>query len=128
LTADSSPAYVAPMRILELDTRPSREIAEYGSSGVRAWYLARGDGVNVVRLEIRPGGRLGRHPAGVSQLFAVVSGAGWVSGRDGKRQPVAAGQAVVWEAGEEHESGADATVMVAVIVQAGGLAPSDAPD
>jgi quercetin dioxygenase-like cupin family protein len=116
------------MRILELDTRPSRAIAEYGSRGVRAWYLARGGRVNVVRLEIGPGGRLGRHPAGVSQLFAVVSGAGWVSGPGGERRPIAAGQAVVWEAGEEHESGADATPMVAMIVQADGLSPAGGPD
>ena len=116
------------MKILELGGRPSREIDGYGSRGVRAWYLARGGGTNVVRLEIAPGGRLGRHPAGIPQLFAVVSGAGWVSGPDGTQRSIVAGEAVVWEVGEEHEAGAESTTLVAVVVQSEGLAPSDAPD
>lgn len=31
------------------------------------------------------GGLIGRHEADVRQLFAVVAGAGWVSGQEGRR-------------------------------------------
>jgi quercetin dioxygenase-like cupin family protein len=70
----------------------------------------------VVVMEIGPGGVLGRHPATVAQLFVVLSGSGWVSGPDGERVDVAAGEAALWEAGEEHESGSHEG-MTALVVE-----------
>jgi quercetin dioxygenase-like cupin family protein len=75
---------------------------------------------HVVVMEIAPGGVVGRHPAAGTQLFAVVSGTGWVSGGDGDRVPIRAGEAVVWEPGEEHESGSDEG-MTALVVEAESL-------
>ncbi len=75
---------------------------------------------HVVVIEIGPGGVVGRHPAAVRQLFAVVRGAGWVSGGDGERVPIRAGEAVLWEAGEEHESQSD-TGMTALVVESESL-------
>jgi quercetin dioxygenase-like cupin family protein len=76
---------------------------------------------HVVVMEIGAGGVVGRHPAAVGQLFVVVLGAGWVSGADGVRRPIQAGEAVAWEAGEEHESGSDEG-MTALVVEAESLA------
>jgi quercetin dioxygenase-like cupin family protein len=73
--------------------------------------------LQVVFIEIGPGGVLGRHPTGSHQLFAVVSGSGWVSGADGERAPIEAGNVVAWEPGEEHESGS-AEGMTAIVVEA----------
>ena len=70
---------------------------------------------HVVVIEIGPGGVVGRHPAGVAQLFAVVGGSGWVSGEDGEREPIVAGDAVLWEPGEEHESGSEDGMSVLVV-------------
>jgi quercetin dioxygenase-like cupin family protein len=70
---------------------------------------------HVVVIEIGAGGTVGRHPAAVFQLFAVVRGSGWVSGAEGSREPIGAGEAVVWEAGEEHESGSDEGMTVLVV-------------
>ena len=70
---------------------------------------------HAVVLEIAAGGVVGRHPAGVPQLFVVVCGSGWASGADGTREPIAAGEAVVWETGEEHESGSDEGMTVLVV-------------
>jgi quercetin dioxygenase-like cupin family protein len=72
-------------------------------------------------IEIAPGGIVGRHPAVVPQLFVVVRGSGWVSGADGEREPVEAGDAVLWEQGEEHESGSD-TGMTAIVLEYEALA------
>jgi quercetin dioxygenase-like cupin family protein len=71
-------------------------------------------------IEIAPGGVVGRHPAAVSQLFVVVRGSGWVSGADGEREPIEAGQAVLWDQGEEHESGSD-TGMTALVLESASL-------
>jgi quercetin dioxygenase-like cupin family protein len=72
---------------------------------------------HVVVIEIGPGGLVGRHPAVVAQLFVVVRGTGWVSGADGLRIQISTGEAVLWEPGEEHESGSDEG-MTALIVEA----------
>jgi hypothetical protein len=71
----------------------------------------------VVVIRIGAGGLVGRHPSGCQQLFLVVEGAGWVSGGNGRREPIAAGEAVAWEEGEEHESGSDEG-MTALVVEA----------
>jgi quercetin dioxygenase-like cupin family protein len=75
---------------------------------------------HAVVIEIGPGGVVGRHPGVVRQLFVVVRGSGWVSGADGSRDPIGAGEAVVWEAGEEHESGSDEG-MTALVVETDAL-------
>jgi hypothetical protein len=66
-------------------------------------------------FHIGPGGFIPRHPAVGAQLFAVVEGAGWVSGSDGNRIPIRAGQAAYWESDELHESGTDKGMRVIVV-------------
>ena len=90
-----------------------------GSAGVTAAALARlekVDGAGVDVLTFEPGGLLGRHPTRLWQLFLLVSGTGWASGSDGVQERLVPGDAVLWEPGEEHESGTD-DGMVAVVVQ-----------
>ncbi len=67
-------------------------------------------------LHLPAGGLVGRHPAAGRQMFAVVAGAGWVSGGDGRRREVGPGTAALWEPGEEHEAGSDGG-MTAVCVE-----------
>lgn len=64
--------------------------------------------VRVTCLTVEPGGVIGTHPAVGGQVFLVVAGSGWVSGPDGERQPIQAGQGVRWDEGEIHTSGTDA--------------------
>ena len=77
------------------------------------------DGFAVDVLTIAAGGRVGRHRTRLWQLFAVVAGEGWVSGSNGQPEPIRAGEAVLWEPGEEHESGSDGGGMVVCVVQSG---------
>jgi quercetin dioxygenase-like cupin family protein len=96
------------------------DVTEHGSRGlhmVEAARLAVAGEFRVHVAQVRPGGLLGRHPTRLWQLFRVVHGEGWVSGEDGQRHPLRAGQAVLWHPGEHHESGSD-TGMTVVIVQA----------
>jgi quercetin dioxygenase-like cupin family protein len=95
-----------------------RDVTAPGSTNARVKRLAAQGQVAVI--EIGPGGVVGKHPAASAQLFVAVSGDGWVSGADGEREAIVAGQAVLWEQGEEHESGSYAG-MTALIVEAESL-------
>jgi quercetin dioxygenase-like cupin family protein len=90
-----------------------RDVTAPGSVSARVRRLT--TGAHVAVIEVEPGGVVARHPAGSFQLFAVVSGSGWVSGAERGREPVAAGEAVVWDPGEEHESGSDVGMTVLVV-------------
>lgn len=95
-----------------------REVTAVGSVSARVKRLA--PRAHAVVIEIGPGGVVARHPAIVPQLFVVVRGSGWVSGADGTREAIAAGEGVLWEPGEEHESGSD-TGMTALVLESESL-------
>jgi len=98
----------------------ARDLGAYGSTGVtvtpHARVLEPVDGFAVDVTRYAAGSVNGRHPAPIWQLLAVVHGEGWAAGDDDQRLPLTAGDAVLWEPGEEHSSGS-ADGMVAVIVQ-----------
>ena len=111
------------MKIFDFDSAPARLIDQFGSTAANATPLTAPEGdAHVVCIRLGPGGLLGRHAAQSAQLFVVVQGEGWVSGADGEQQPVNAGTAAFWEAGEEHESGSDSGMTV-IVVEAERLAP-----
>ena len=104
------------MRRVEL---PDEDLTSFDSEQVSHRPLARVleplEGFAVDVLTVAPGGRVGRHPTRLWQLFAVVCGDGWVAGPDGRREPIRAGEAALWEPGEEHESGSDGGMLVCVV-------------
>jgi quercetin dioxygenase-like cupin family protein len=104
--------------VRRVELRGEREVTAPGSISARVRRLA--SEAHAVVIEIAPGGVVARHPAVVSQLFVVVSGSGWVSGNDDEREAIRAGEAVVWDQGEEHESGSDEG-MTALVVEAESL-------
>ena len=53
-------------------------------------------------LRVAAGGEIGRHPAVGDQLLLVLSGRAAVCGGDEVWHDITAGQAVLWDAGEEH--------------------------
>jgi quercetin dioxygenase-like cupin family protein len=73
-------------------------------------------------FRLAPGGRIARHPATVPQILAVLEGNGHVSGDDGAFEAIAAGEAVFWSAGEEHETVSDGG-LTAVVLEAAELRP-----
>ena len=77
-------------------------------------------------FRIAPGGRIARHPASIPQILAVLEGAGDVSGADGVAEPIAAGEAVFWRAGEEHET-TSTSGLTALILEGDGLEPYRRP-
>ena len=84
--------------------------------------LAAGAPVQAAVMRLSAGGRIARHPATVPQILAVLEGAGRVSGSDGRFQPIAAGEAVFWAEGEEHETETD-DGLTAIVLEAPELTP-----
>lgn len=78
--------------------------------------IDRGSMVQIAIFRVAAGGRIGRHPATVPQILAVLEGSGQVSGADGAYEPIGAGEAVLWERGEEHET-TSAAGLTALIVE-----------
>jgi len=104
--------------VKRVDLRGEREVTAPGSASARVRRLA--GQAHVVVIEVGVDGVVARRPAVGAQLFAVVRGSGWVSGGDGERQSIEAGEAVLWEPGEEHESGS-LNGMTALVVEAESL-------
>ena len=71
-------------------------------------------------FRVAPGGRIARHPASYPQILAVLDGSGNVSGPTGVEEPIEAGEAVFWQAGEEHET-KTADGLTALIIEGDGL-------
>jgi quercetin dioxygenase-like cupin family protein len=95
---------------------PSFDSDEYDAEGVTFVTLVENDGYVVTLATFEAGASIGEHPAGVPQLFHVVSGRGWVSGADRDRVRISAGEHVVGETDERHASGTSGG-MIAVIIQ-----------
>jgi quercetin dioxygenase-like cupin family protein len=115
------------MRWIELD---QGDVDEHGSTGLHLIEAARLTADTHFRTHIArfaPGGELGRHPGRWWQLFCVADGTGWVSGEDGVRHEIEAGQAVLWEPGESHESGSDSGMTLVMVQSALPLPYGESP-
>jgi quercetin dioxygenase-like cupin family protein len=111
-----------------LDFTPGHDtlISVYKSHGAYALPLGEGRGEgHVYRIRIEPGGAIGSHEAAFGQLFLIVAGSGWVSGGDGIRRPIGAGQGAFIGRGEVHAKGSD-TGLTAIMVQLTDLAVAPA--
>jgi quercetin dioxygenase-like cupin family protein len=110
------------MRIGQLDDDERRPITAHDSAGASVTPVAKSDHVSVVQIELEPDGVLGMHPATVPQLFVVIAGEGTVRSGGSEPQLVAAGDAVWWDAGEEHETRSD-TGLLALVIESTSLDP-----
>jgi len=112
---------------MQLFQMPREAITAFGSTGVSMDFLPRtvdGNECRVAIAYLATGGTLGRHPATLRQVFAVVSGTGEVEA-NGLRRAIGPGTLVVWEPGEEHEARATSD-MTAVVVEVTGTLELDA--
>ena len=65
--------------------------------------ISAGSSFQAAVFRVAPGGRIVRHPATYPQILAVLEGSGEASGERDVTEPIVAGEAVFWHAGEEHE-------------------------
>ncbi len=91
------------MKILTIDPAKAHAGEAYGSQGFALTHIAAGQ-ARLSHAVLAPGGRIGRHPATQEQLLLLIDGQGEVCGVDGVFQTITAGQAALWQPGEEHET------------------------
>ena len=101
---------------------PRQELLQRVTVAPLSRSLSQGAPFQAAIFRIAGGGSIARHPATVPQILAVLEGSGAVSGTDGIGEPIAAGEAVYWPAGEEHETSTD-TGLTALILEGEGLVP-----
>lgn len=77
--------------------------------------LRSGGPAHVITALLEPGGKIGRHPASRPQLLMVVSGNVRITGDGGQALELCAGQAVLFERGEQHESVASNAVTLVIM-------------
>jgi GrpB-like predicted nucleotidyltransferase (UPF0157 family) len=95
------------MRIVRFDPEVSLPVTRSGSHFKIAELTGPDSRAGVKVFHLPAGGLIGTHEATALQLFAVVAGSGWVSGREGRRRDLRAGYAALWDEGELHEAGSD---------------------
>jgi quercetin dioxygenase-like cupin family protein len=93
------------VRLIDFREPRAEAVDRYGSREAAFARIAvtHGDG-HLSCMYLGPGGCLGRHPAPCPQLFCVLAGAGTVTGGDGVPRLIESGRAVLFDAGEDHES------------------------
>ena len=111
------------MRVVEFSAANADAISLYQSINASSVALGQGGGeAHVYCIHFGPGGQIGSHPTGFSQLFLVVQGSAWAAGPDGVRVALQAGQGAFFERGEVHSKGSEFG-MVAIMVQATEFEP-----
>ena len=99
---------------------PREELLEGVTVAPLSRPMGQGSPFQAAVFRLAAGGRIVRHPATYPQVFAVLEGSGHVSGADGVEEPIEAGEAVFWRAGEEHET-TSPDGLTALIIEGDGL-------
>ncbi|HET7657132.1 MAG TPA: cupin [Bacillales bacterium] len=113
------------MKRYQYDSR--RPIDKFGSRDVSISPLMRivESHVNILQvacMHLEKDGLIGGHEAAVPQMFVIVNGEGWVAGEDRTRHPIQAGQAVLWDAGEWHET-STRSGLTAIVIETDTIVP-----
>jgi quercetin dioxygenase-like cupin family protein len=106
------------VEILSFGAPTGSPVHAFGSVGVTAQALVRGETLAVSVLHVAAGGEVGRHPAPVDQLMMITAGRGAVQVAGGPWQDIGAGQAVMWRAGDDHATRAVEDITAVVVEMA----------
>ena len=112
------------MKIFNFDKDSGREITNFDSKhAIFSRIIQHKKSVHIGCFHIGAEGVVGSHPATVHQLFLVLSGQGWVVGKEGVKYHIQAGRAAYWEPEEIHESGSEEGMTV-IVIEGDDLVPS----
>lgn len=104
------------MKVYKLDHENGKEITMYNSYNSKISRIIRHDKpLQMGCIFINSEGCVGLHEAVCDQLFLVISGEGWVTGKEGVKYNIKSGFAAYWESGEIHESSSEHGMLVLVI-------------
>jgi quercetin dioxygenase-like cupin family protein len=92
------------MEIYNFGKEQGKSISQYNSEFIMTRIMMAEKGVHIGCMYLDENGIIGRHEATTPQLLIVVDGVGFVSGEDGDKVEVAAGDAVFWKSREMHDT------------------------
>ncbi|NDI33845.1 cupin domain-containing protein [Chengkuizengella sediminis] len=105
------------MKMLRFDQEVGKEITAFDSKNlIMSRIIKESDSLHISCMFIGPDGVVGHHQALGSQLFLVVSGEGFVRGKEDIKTPIKEGQAAFWEPGEWHETTTEKG-MTAIVIE-----------
>jgi quercetin dioxygenase-like cupin family protein len=108
------------LKIIRLDEITGKNITQYGSDLIMRKILMTKQASHVGVMDLKENGLVGYHDATIPQLLIIVEGEGWVRAGDEAEVKVTAGDVVLWEKGEGHETTTE-NGMKAIVIESEGL-------
>ncbi|MBE5104939.1 cupin domain-containing protein [Bacillus thuringiensis] len=111
------------MKIFDFSEKVGKNILAFQSNFIMSKILNHQGNVHIGAMHLQVNGMIGYHEAVVSQLLLIVDGEGYVCGADKEKVKVEAGQSVLWEKGEPHETSTE-NGLVAIVMEGENLEQS----
>ena len=108
------------MRIIHLNNVIGKNITQYDSSFIMRKLLMTNQPSHVGLMELEENGIVGYHVAAVPQMLIGIEGEGWVRAGEDAKARITAGNVVLWEKGEGHET-TTLGGMKAIVIESEGL-------
>ena len=108
------------MKIIRLDDIAGKHISQYRSDFIMRKILMTEQPSHVGIMALKENGLVGYHDATVPQMLILLEGEGWVRTGEEAKVKVTAGDVVLWEKGEGHETATDKG-MKAIVIESEGL-------
>ena len=108
------------MKIIRLDEIAGKNITQYGSDFIMRKIVMTNHPTHVGIMELKENGLVGYHEATIPQALIILTGEGWVRTADDAKVKVTAGDAVLWEKGEWHETVTEKGLK-AIVIESEGL-------
>jgi len=111
------------MKLFRFDSEVGQQITMYNSDFIMSRIAMTEIPARIGCMFLGKDGVVGYHEATVPQLFLVVSGEGWVLGKEGEKRRIVQGEAAFWEHGEGHETTTE-TGLTAIVIESEELEPT----
>lgn len=109
------------MKIIRLDQIEGKQIKQYGSENfIMRKIVMPNQPAHVGVIQLEANGVIGYHSAAVPQALIIIDGKGWVKTGSDDYVTVTAGDIVLWEKGEGHETKSESG-LTAIIVESEDL-------
>lgn len=108
------------MRIIHLDEVTGKHITQYDSSFIMRKLLMTDQPSHVGVMDLGENGIVGYHEATVPQMLIILEGEGWVRAGEKAKVKVTAGDVVLWDKWEGHETTTDSGLK-AIVIESEGM-------
>lgn len=111
------------MEIYKFTKESGKHIKQFNSNFTMTGIGMLEKSVHIGYMYLEKNGNVGNHQAVTPQLLLIISGEGFVKGKENTFNEVSTGDAVFWDKGEWHET-KSADGMTALVIESEGLSSS----